>query len=472
MTTRPIFRTVLLLLLALTAASGARAQEADRAQLKVLFADSIADLKVAPTDNDAVVTARSVDRINFIVAYGLAETRAEFVRILENQRIGKQVGAAVLPNGTTSLVAKGDSPSVLGFALEHGLVTGTKTGNTVTLRGNLMGLIEGAVRGIGVSPSDRVEARLLRRLSFSTSFEPANATATADDEIDKADRLSAWTARLDIINRRHAEDRFNRIEWVRLITGAGQALSDATNQVDEALKKEPRFAEWRAATDAAIRSATSEAREAVFIDRLLAFRALDLSPDTRAAFARATTAYRTYLKQRQGVLDGIAKAGVVSLEYTNSRPRDLPRTSNFRLIADGPFIGGSITGNLSLTLFDGEKPPDADNDIRDVQAAFQYDFTLKSRNETAPPVLVSLAVKGQWLAEDVMLKDALFPNTKGTVVTGQLKVTVPVGETPVRIPISLTYSNRTELIKEKIVRGQVGVTFDVDSLLAATGLRR
>jgi hypothetical protein len=449
----------------------ALAQSAERAQLKVLFADSVEDVKGATSGEQAVAFATAVDRINFIVAYSLPETRAEFLRLLENQRIGKQVGAAVLPSGTTSLVAKGDTPSVLGFALEHGLVTGTKTGNTITLRGNLMGLIEGAVRGIGMPPSAGIEARLLRRLSFSGSFEPTNAQATADSQIDEADRLSAWTARFDVINRRHAQDRFNRIAWAALISTGGQALADATSQADTALSRDPAFTAWRTATDTAMRAATADGREAVFLDRLVAFRALDLAPATRAAFDRALAAYKVYLKQRQGVLDGIAKAGVVSLEYTNSRPSGGPRTSNVRLIADGPFIGGSITGNLSVSLFDGDKPPNADT-IRDIQGAFQYDFRLRPASEMGPPVLVSIAVRGQWLAEDVMLRDALFPDTKGTVITGQLKVTVPVGDSPIRVPISITYSNRSELVKEKFVRGQVGLTFDVDSLLAGAGLRR
>jgi hypothetical protein len=34
----------------------------------------------------------------------------------------------------------------------------------------------------------------------------------------------------------------------------------------------------------------------------------------------------------------------------------------------------------------------------------------------------------------------------------------------VKIPLSLSYANRTELLKEKDVRGHVGVTFDMDVL--------
>jgi hypothetical protein len=36
----------------------------------------------------------------------------------------------------------------------------------------------------------------------------------------------------------------------------------------------------------------------------------------------------------------------------------------------------------------------------------------------------------------------------------------------IRIPISFTTSNRTELIREKDVRANFGVTFDFDSIFA------
>jgi hypothetical protein len=70
------------------------------------------------------------------------------------------------------------------------------------------------------------------------------------------------------------------------------------------------------------------------------------------------------------------------------------------------------------------------------------------------------------LREDVVLENVLFPGTTGAVAVGQLKVIVPMAGSPVRVPIALTVANRSELVKEKFVRGQVGLTFDVDSLLA------
>jgi hypothetical protein len=41
---------------------------------------------------------------------------------------------------------------------------------------------------------------------------------------------------------------------------------------------------------------------------------------------------------------------------------------------------------------------------------------------------------------------------------------MPTANNAIRIPISFTYSNRTELIKESDVRGQVGISFNLDAL--------
>jgi hypothetical protein len=49
----------------------------------------------------------------------------------------------------------------------------------------------------------------------------------------------------------------------------------------------------------------------------------------------------------------------------------------------------------------------------------------------------------------------------------QTKLEFPAANNGVRIPLSLTVSNRTELIKESEVRGQIGVSFNLDSLFAA-----
>ena len=60
----------------------------------------------------------------------------------------------------------------------------------------------------------------------------------------------------------------------------------------------------------------------------------------------------------------------------------------------------------------------------------------------------------------------MIPNTKGTTAVGQFKLTVPVKGSGAKIPLSVTFANRTELIKESVVRANVGITYDLDTIFA------
>jgi hypothetical protein len=56
----------------------------------------------------------------------------------------------------------------------------------------------------------------------------------------------------------------------------------------------------------------------------------------------------------------------------------------------------------------------------------------------------------------------------GKIGLFQAKYTIPLGNgTGVQLPISFTYSNRTDLVKETSVQGNIGITFDMSKLIAA-----
>ena len=57
------------------------------------------------------------------------------------------------------------------------------------------------------------------------------------------------------------------------------------------------------------------------------------------------------------------------------------------------------------------------------------------------------------------------PAEHGDIYVAQVKLTIPVKGSGVKIPLSVTASNRTELIKEKNVRASFGFTFDLDPLI-------
>lgn len=70
---------------------------------------------------------------------------------------------------------------------------------------------------------------------------------------------------------------------------------------------------------------------------------------------------------------------------------------------------------------------------------------------------------------DMMTPEMPMPALPGDVALAQFKLTIPLTKTGIKIPLSVTYANRTESIMEKEVRGNFGITFDLDSILSGLG---
>jgi hypothetical protein len=54
----------------------------------------------------------------------------------------------------------------------------------------------------------------------------------------------------------------------------------------------------------------------------------------------------------------------------------------------------------------------------------------------------------------------------GHIGVSQAKLEFPTASNTIRLPLSFTYSNRTELIREADVRGQFGISVNLDALFA------
>jgi hypothetical protein len=79
------------------------------------------------------------------------------------------------------------------------------------------------------------------------------------------------------------------------------------------------------------------------------------------------------------------------------------------------------------------------------------------------PLTVSVAGLGEW-----------YPDDRPDISRLQVKLTVPLPGplAGLKIPISLTFANRTELIDESEIRGNVGFTLDFSKLQNMLGALR
>jgi len=170
-----------------------------------------------------------------------------------------------------------------------------------------------------------------------------------------------------------------------------------------------------------------------------------------------------------------------SVEYTNLHSQNQPSTSNVRVIFSHQPTAAPIllTANAALTWYNSLPAGTSASRLRDVQFAGQFDRRLGVIPNLGNAVM-TLAGYYQWMKEDALItigpgnvapgSGILLPGTaatllgtKGNIGVVQGRLTLPINNT-IKIPISVTWANRKELINESDTRGQVGVTLDLDSL--------
>src|SRR5205085_2820302 len=131
----------------------------------------------------------------------------------------------------TTLVSKGGTPAVLDFAVENGGLTRNIDGNTVTFRGNPVGLVE-AFQKTGFIPSynDSESTRLLRKLSFSVSFDTSRGD-TPGTLLANRQQLSSYSFRYEFKNDRDPRNKKYKTRWESLVSGHAQAMVNNMAQI-------------------------------------------------------------------------------------------------------------------------------------------------------------------------------------------------------------------------------------------------
>jgi hypothetical protein len=180
---------------------------------------------------------------------------------------------------------------------------------------------------------------------------------------------------------------------------------------------------------------------------------------------------------------------ILTFEYDENRPAGQPTNSVFRAIFQRKFTQVTLTANGAFSIYDSAPSsaiPGASR-LRDIQVAGQadHDFQLNSAITGKIGMTLTGAYYFQHQSSPAILNvdpsspvpgvtfTGLPPNAtqvfaeKGNISIGQLKLSVGSGSN-IKVPISVTYSNRTELITKPTWRGQIGISYDFDSLFASS----
>jgi len=408
----------------------------------------------------------------------------------DEARPDKQTGSSSSSSGSTSLVSKGSASDVLGFAVEAGALTKTTSGTTMTFTARPLQVIQ-AFQKLSWSESyQKIDADktlgFLNRFSFGATFDTSRGS-TNGVFTGSTNQVSAFLAHVDLLNWRDPRSKRFDGKWETLRTGAFQEmttrLSNAINELDQNVAYRAAYKEWKGKL---IDSIVGEpAKLTDLATTALSTFPLDKVPkDAIKAAADATT---TVLNARASILDYVGTSPIISLDYTDSfavkavsPAPQLPDLSNLKLIVEtAPFHGGSFTVNASATMFNSRPVGFSAKRFRDAQAAVQLDIPIKSAVATLGNALITFAGKFEHIASDTLpatpvgIPTSLFVDDlsstgaalKGNLALLQAKLTIPIKNTGVKIPLSVSWANRTELIKESDMRGNIGITFDMDTII-------
>jgi hypothetical protein len=464
--------------------------------------------------------------ILFLERMGSAEAQARaFTRFLQDyeaRRNDKQAGAAKSTGGGTSVVSKGLAAEAISVAAEYGALTESVNKQVVTVQGSLGGfasalarqkLIEYCPSGVGQGPClNRSGLNFLKRISYGVSFDTSgNAEAVAGTASGSPQgpaqpvtftgsrhQISAWTGRMILWNIRDASSDAFKAKWAATLQAATAAASgpnvDAVKATGadllksfqtfvDGIKLGQSFDDVFKAAFPKFQAAQVADLDAVFDE--WAEQVVKMIPDDAVQTNNVIDllqARSAYLAAEDDLISALASQPVLTFEYNNNRPVAQEPTSSFRVVFDKGFGKWSFTANGAFTIYDTRPKIANATRLRDAQAGVQIQRDLGQL--MGMPVALSTSYYFQYQNGPAILNvtpgtplpgitftglpataTQVFAQT-GNLHLGQMRLALAPGKSSMRIPLAVSYSNRTELISKPAWRAQIGISYDFDALTA------
>jgi len=466
-----------MLAVSLALASSARAQSPVQAQLNIKKESLLAAVRDQKTKQAQVQSVNLDLRANpelYLLSIAFAQPRGtavarELAKVVETARVDKQLGSGSSASGSTSVTEKGAVPEILAFAVENGALTKSQSGTTISFKGNPVGIVNSLIAD-SLPPTGP-----LSRLAFGLEFDASRGSDESEAPVFEGDpqQLSAFSVKYEILNHRDPDSRQFQERADRLYTQQRSGNTTTTRGINQTLlayetnfvkgMTEPAhqaaFNTWSAAAATALDAAPEEQLMKVLDEQLALLPAqVPFTTEELASFDKYVEFYGKLLDSRDALLDLAGQGAVMSLEYVNSRPVEQPTESTFKWLYEWSALDGKmdVTANGLLTVLNGTIP-DGTERLKSWAIAAQADFPLGSIRQ-GRTLIFSLSGR----AEGTVVAPT---NDRETIWLGQAKLTFPVKDAGMKLPLSLTVASRTDLIDETVVRGNIGLTFNLDSLL-------
>jgi hypothetical protein len=447
-------------------------------------------------DNQLQGISQALSRIEFFAACG---TEATIVKNMEAKRTDIQTGAPASASGSNTAVASASKPNFLGLALENGTTTQTTSGTSSTVSINPWRFVDSIAHDENqtIDPND-AGSKLLRKFALSITLNPGSgssskqtstttnsgtnstSTTTPTTLITQLKEVSDFTVHFDVHNDRDPMSS-GAAKKIREMTVVPVGFFKSADVIGSFIKDD----------------ANQEAQVLVSFSGDLnaeVTRFINSENDKIAKNKAIVTAVGTFqqaasmlIKANQALYNGLAHSPTFSIEYSLDRQpmvqamisgtgsattattslMNTPDLHTARLI----HAWGYYTVNASASFF-GQKTAAMPDVWRDLQFGAKIDIPFSG--------IANVVNKGTFELSGLFVNLHQMPLGINLMVNGvsvtqpgkiglfQAKYNIPTGNSSgFQVPISITYSNRTDLIKESSIQAGIGITWDMSKLVAS-----
>lgn len=447
-------------------------------------------------------------------AASLANT-AGVLQAANQLRTDQQLGPGATAAGTSSLVAKAGSATLMSLALDTGVLTRTVNGSTATLTANadeVFRLISGsdeeictsncAQQGFGhkylLNPLNLVATFALAQSSSSNTPTSGQASGTTANNVSTATvpsgagKLSSFTAKYQFLNRFDPRDSKFADQWRTKVQSLAPVAITAGNSIQAVYEELLKDTNFKAALNtrdqdeldllyAAADDPTGNKLLAAFETLWLHVMQTALSdPGLPALVAKAMQDQATYRSSWNAAVASVVGT-MVSAQYTYNKPLNQPETHDFTFILAQSFKDhGTLTFNGAVSVYQGALPAGAkygrvhygqvsgeyDRNVTSVQSTYQWQFNIAGYWQYLPqPSVLNIPAGTVAPGTTIPLPNGTqeFVGTAGSLWVAQAGFTLK-GPNGVNIPVGVSWSNKTDLLRGTKVGGQIGISYNFSSI--------
>jgi len=382
---------------------------------------------------------------------------------LQQRDPGKLVQVPSIADNTTALVDKSEAPDILGVALNlAGLSAGDEEDekkSSVSFTTTAYALYAGLTQRDPLNPSLYSRHQNLRRFSFTFGQE------TPEGE-EGGERATILGTKIMIFNKRDVSDPRNRA-LLRPLTEKLKVATRDFNRITDDVQTYLYEQLWRRLNLKDPSLLTTDVERNIEKDKFInnhlqsGQTAATISMLSDAQLADVTDIITERIESRVEldaanlrVIEEIRRAPQLAFTF-QSKLRERDGTDEYRT---GLTFDYGLYRRINLTLngsFDYNDSKAVGGDTRGARFAGETHFQLtpdRRITEGAGPWVFAVAGEAKWMSN----VDATY--------TGQLKLTIPLLD-GLDLPLSVSFANRSDLVKESHVRGRFGFSFDLPKLL-------